>query len=69
LSGDCSGLRLLRQLAHPHVVDHALTQRRNPAKGFGELTAVSVVPAIINAVYDVTDKRIRDLRVIVERLL
>jgi hypothetical protein len=23
-------LRLLRQLAHPHVVDHALTQRRNP---------------------------------------
>jgi xanthine dehydrogenase YagR molybdenum-binding subunit len=31
------------------------------AKGLAELTAVSVVPAISNAVYHATGKRIRDL--------
>jgi CO/xanthine dehydrogenase Mo-binding subunit len=46
-----------------------LAQLRNPAKGFGELTAILVSPAIVNAVYDATAKRIRDLRVIVEKLL
>jgi xanthine dehydrogenase YagR molybdenum-binding subunit len=39
------------------------------AKGLGELTAVSVAPAIVNAVYHATGKRIRDLPVTVEKLL
>jgi xanthine dehydrogenase YagR molybdenum-binding subunit len=39
------------------------------AKGLGELTAVSVAPAIANAVYHATGKRIRDLPVTVEKLL
>jgi xanthine dehydrogenase YagR molybdenum-binding subunit len=39
------------------------------AKGLGELTAVSVAPAITNAVYHATGKRIRDLPVSVEKLL
>ncbi|HEY2534704.1 MAG TPA: xanthine dehydrogenase family protein molybdopterin-binding subunit [Xanthobacteraceae bacterium] len=39
------------------------------AKGLGELTAVSVAPAIVNAVYHATGKRIRDLPVSVEKLL
>jgi xanthine dehydrogenase YagR molybdenum-binding subunit len=39
------------------------------AKGLGELTAVSVAPAIANAVYHATGKRIRDLPITVERLL
>ena len=39
------------------------------AKGLGELTAVSVAPAITNAVYHATGKRIRDLPITVERLL
>jgi xanthine dehydrogenase YagR molybdenum-binding subunit len=39
------------------------------AKGLGELTAVSVAPAITNAVYHATGKRIRDLPVTVEKLL
>jgi len=39
------------------------------AKGIGELTAVSVAPAIVNAVYHATGKRIRDLPVTVEKLL
>ena len=38
-------------------------------KGLGELTAVSVAPAIANAVYHGTGKRIRDLPVTVEKLL
>jgi xanthine dehydrogenase YagR molybdenum-binding subunit len=39
------------------------------AKGLGELTAVSVAPAIANAVYHATGKRVRDLPVTVEKLL
>ncbi len=39
------------------------------AKGLGELTAVSVSPAIANAVYHATGKRIRDLPIAVEKLL
>jgi xanthine dehydrogenase YagR molybdenum-binding subunit len=39
------------------------------AKGLGELTAVSVAPAIANAVYHATGKRIRDLAITVEKLL
>ncbi|WP_154072096.1 hypothetical protein [Bradyrhizobium erythrophlei] len=38
-------------------------------KGLGELTDVSVAPAITNAVYHATGKRIRDLPVTVEKLL
>ncbi len=39
------------------------------AKGLGELTAVSVAPAIANAVYHATGKRVRDLPITVESLL
>ena len=39
------------------------------AKGLGELTAVSVAPAIANAVYHATGTRERDLPITVERLL
>jgi xanthine dehydrogenase YagR molybdenum-binding subunit len=38
-------------------------------KGMGELTAVAVAPAIVNAVYHATGKRIRELPVTVEKLL
>jgi CO/xanthine dehydrogenase Mo-binding subunit len=39
------------------------------AEGLGELTAVSVAPAIANAVYHATGKRIRDLPITAEKLL
>ncbi len=39
------------------------------AKGLGELTAVSVAPAIANAVYHATGKRVRDLPITVKKLL
>jgi xanthine dehydrogenase YagR molybdenum-binding subunit len=39
------------------------------AKGLGELTAVSVAPAIANAVYHATRKRVRDLPITIEKLL
>jgi xanthine dehydrogenase YagR molybdenum-binding subunit len=39
------------------------------SKGLGELTAVSVAPAIANAVYHATGKRVRDLPITVEKLL
>jgi len=39
------------------------------AKGLGELTAVSVAPAIANAVFHATGKRIRDLPIAMEKLL
>jgi xanthine dehydrogenase YagR molybdenum-binding subunit len=39
------------------------------AKGMGELTAVSVAPAIANAVYHATGRRIRDLPITIEKLL
>jgi xanthine dehydrogenase YagR molybdenum-binding subunit len=39
------------------------------AKGLGELTAVAVAPAIANAVYHATGKRLRDLPITVEKLL
>jgi xanthine dehydrogenase YagR molybdenum-binding subunit len=38
-------------------------------KGLGELTAVSVAPAIANAVYHATGTRVRDLPITVEKLL
>jgi xanthine dehydrogenase YagR molybdenum-binding subunit len=38
-------------------------------KGLGELTAVSVAPAIANAVYHATGKRVRDLPITTEKLL
>ena len=38
-------------------------------KGLGELTAVSVVPAIANAVYHATGERIRDLPITLEKIL
>jgi hypothetical protein len=39
------------------------------AKGLGELTAVSVAPAIANAIYHATGKRVRDLPITMEKLL
>jgi xanthine dehydrogenase YagR molybdenum-binding subunit len=39
------------------------------AKGLGELTAVSVAPAIANAVYHATGKRVRTLPVTLESML
>ncbi|MGB6419192.1 MAG: molybdopterin cofactor-binding domain-containing protein, partial [Pseudolabrys sp.] len=39
------------------------------AKGLGELTAVSVAPAIANAVYHATGKRVRDLPITIEKVL
>ena len=39
------------------------------AKGMGELTAVSVAPAIANAVFHATGRRIRELPITVEKLL
>jgi xanthine dehydrogenase YagR molybdenum-binding subunit len=39
------------------------------AKGLGELTAISVAPAIANAVYHATGTRVRNLPITVERLL
>src|SRR5579864_4623312 len=39
------------------------------AKGLGELTSVSVAPAIANAVYHATGKRVRELPITVEKLL
>jgi len=44
-------------------------QRLLGSKGLGELTAVSVAPAIINAIYHATGKRIHELPVTVEKLL
>jgi xanthine dehydrogenase YagR molybdenum-binding subunit len=39
------------------------------AKGLGELTAVSVAPAIANAVYHATGQRVRNLPITIEKLL
>jgi xanthine dehydrogenase YagR molybdenum-binding subunit len=39
------------------------------AKGLGELRAVSVAPAIANAVYHAAGERIRDLPITIEKLL
>jgi xanthine dehydrogenase YagR molybdenum-binding subunit len=39
------------------------------AKGLGELTAVSVAPAIANAVYHATGKRVRDLPITIETIM
>jgi hypothetical protein len=39
------------------------------AKGLGELTAVSVAPAIASAVYHATGKRVRDIPITVKKLL
>ena len=39
------------------------------AKGLGELTAVSVAPAVANAVYHATGKRVRDLPITIEKIM
>ena len=46
-------------------------EKASPAgrKGLGELTAVSVAPAIANAVYHATGKRVRDLPITLEKIM
>ena len=39
------------------------------AKGIGEVGIVGVAPAIANAVYHATGKRVRDLPITIEKLL
>jgi hypothetical protein len=39
------------------------------ARGIGELGAVGIAPAIVNAVYHATGKRVRDLPIRIDRLL
>jgi xanthine dehydrogenase YagR molybdenum-binding subunit len=39
------------------------------AKGLGDRTAASVAPAVANAVYHATGKRVRDLPITIEKLL
>ena len=61
-----------RSLGHGGVTAVALAtgmSRPSIHKGLGELTAVSVAPAIANAVYHATGKRIRDLPITIEKLL
>jgi hypothetical protein len=48
--------------SHPHV---------NPlgVKGIGEITIIGVAPAIVNAIYHATGRRIRELPVTPDKLL
>ena len=39
------------------------------AKGIGEIGIVGVAPAIANAVYHATGKRVRDLPITIEKLM
>jgi xanthine dehydrogenase YagR molybdenum-binding subunit len=39
------------------------------ARGIGELGAVGIAPAIVNAVYHATGKRVRDLPIRIDRVL
>ena len=39
------------------------------ARGIGDLGAVGVAPAIVNAVYHAVGKRVRDLAIRIDRLL
>jgi len=47
------------------------TSGLNPigAKGIGEIGIVGVAPAIANAVYHATGKRVRDLPITIEKVL
>jgi CO/xanthine dehydrogenase Mo-binding subunit len=63
-----------RQRRHPTTrrrVHRRLRRGSKPARhqGIGELAATSVAPAIANAVYHATGKRVRDLPITVEKLL
>jgi hypothetical protein len=56
-----------------HTANGNVTTSLNAKTGFvsvvPELTAVSVAPAIANAIYHATGKRVRDLPITVEKLL
>jgi xanthine dehydrogenase YagR molybdenum-binding subunit len=39
------------------------------AKGIGEIGIIGVAPAIANAVYNATGKRVRDLPITIDKLL
>src|SRR5207247_8548252 len=60
---------LIQLLATLFVGEFDEEASRLGTKGLGELTAVSVAPAIGNAVYHATGKRVRDLPITVEKLL
>ena len=66
-----SGYLVANQRRHPRARVGEFDEEASPlgAKGLGELTAVSVAPAIANAVYHATGKRIRDLPITIEKLL
>ena len=58
-----------------HAIDVLFVDERdrfvNPlgAKGLGEIGVVGVAPAIANAVYHATGKRVRELPIILDKLL
>ena len=61
--------------AHVHDIEVIFVKEEdsivNPigAKGLGEIGLVGVAAAIRNAIYNATDKRVRDLPVTVEKLI
>ena len=51
------------------VEEHDSHARLTGARGIGELGAVGVAPAIVNAMYHAVGKRVRDLPIRIDRLL
>lgn len=53
----------------PIIVEHAYDKGPYGAKGFGEVPLMGIAPAIANAIYNATGKRIRDLPIKPEKIL
>ena len=53
----------------PIIVEHAYDKGPYGAKGFGEVPLMGVAPAIANAIYNATGKRVRDLPIKPEKLV
>jgi isoquinoline 1-oxidoreductase beta subunit len=61
VQGNFNDYRILRINEMPPVETHWVLSRQPPWGGIGELVTATVVPAVVNAIYDAGGPRIREL--------
>ena len=56
-------------IIEPIIIEHQYTEGPFGAKGFGELPLMGIAPAVANAVFNATGKRIRQIPIKPEKLV
>ncbi|MNE86837.1 Membrane-bound aldehyde dehydrogenase [pyrroloquinoline-quinone] precursor [compost metagenome] len=65
--GNFDTYRLLRINEAPEIITHIVESGESPG-GLGEVSTVTIAPAVVNAVFAATGKRLRSLPVDMQEL-